>query len=285
MTTEPETQPTEAERWAGEMGEKWNAHVDRFEGMLAPIGEALIAAARFQPGDHVIDVGCGAGWTTLEIAGHVGPKGRATGLDISPTLIRTAQVRAVRLGIENVHFQVGDASVAEVEGAPFDYLFSRFGIMFFADPHAAFTHLHGFLKPGGRAMFACWGPQAQNPWVVEVMGLVQKYVDLPPPPPRAPGPFALGEEDYLRDILGKAGFKDVTLTPYRGDQYIGGPGSNAASATRFLKETLFVGEALKNLPEERQKEAEAELTKLLARHEKDGSVRMGGMAWFVGAKA
>ncbi len=82
--------------------------------------------------------------------------------------------------------------------------------MFFADPYAAFTHLHGFFKPGGRAMFACWGPQPQNPWVVEVMGLVQKYVDCRRPRPARPGRLPSGEESYLRDILGKAGFKDVT---------------------------------------------------------------------------
>jgi SAM-dependent methyltransferase len=285
MTAEPAPRPTEAERWASDMGEKWNTHVDRFEGMLAPIGKALIDAAEFQPGEHVIDIGCGAGPTTLEIARRVGPTGSATGLDISPALVTTAKRRAAQLGIDNARFQVGDASVADVGGARFDYLFSRFGIMFFSDPYAAFAHLHEFLRPGGRVMFACWGPQQQNPWVVEVMGLIQKYVELPPPPPRAPGPFAFGDESYLRDILGKADFKDVTLTAYRGEQYIGGPGSNAASAARFLTETLFVGEMLKNLPEERRKEAEAELVELLARHEKDGSVQMGGMAWFVGARA
>jgi ubiquinone/menaquinone biosynthesis C-methylase UbiE len=285
MSTAPAPQPSEAERWAGEMGEKWNTHFDRFEGLIAPLGKALIDAAKFQPGERVIDVGCGAGATTIEIARRVGPKGAVVGLDISPTLVRTAQGRAAAQGVENVSFVVGDASEAGVGEAGFDRLFSRFGIMFFEEPYVAFAHLHGFMKPGGRMIVSCWGPQPENPWIVEVAGVVSKYVEMPRPDPRAPGPFAFGDMDYFRDILTKAGFKDVRFTPWRGEQTIGGPGSDAKSATQFLTETLFVGEMLKNLPEARKQEALVELEALLKSHEKDGDVRMGGMAWLVGAKA
>ena len=285
MSTNPLEQQTEADRWAGEMGEKWNAHHARFEGMIAPLGQALIEAAKFQPGEKVIDVGCGAGVTSLEIAKRVGPTGSVTGLDISPVLMRTATERAKKAGLANARFITGDASKADIDDTGFDCLFSRFGIMFFPDPYGAFKHMHGFVKSGGRAVFSCWGPQTENPWVMEIMGLVKRYVELPPPVPRAPGPFAFGDQDYLRDILAKAGFKDVTMTAWRGEQGIGGPGTNAKSAAQFLTETMFVGDALKEVPEETRQKALAELETLLATHETPDGVRMQGMAWIVSATA
>ena len=285
MTTAPTPQPSEAERWAGEMGEKWNANLDRFEGMIAPLGEALIEAAKFVPGEKVIDIGCGGGVTSLEIARRVGPKGSVTGLDISLPLTRTATARAEAAGLKNIRFVAGDASKAEIGETGFDCLFSRFGIMFFTDPYAAFAHMHGFVKPGGRMMVSCWGPQPENPWIINVMGVVAKYIDMPRPDPKTPGPFAFADTNYFRDILTKAGFKDISFTPWHGEQALGGPGSNAKSATQFLTETLFLGDMLKELPDARKQEALVELEAMLKRHEKDGSVKMGGMAWLVGARA
>ena len=278
-------QPNEAERWAGEMGEKWNANLDRFEGMIAPLGEALIEAANFKPGEKVLDVGCGGGVTSLEIARRVGPDGSVTGLDISSVLMRTATARAAAEGLKNTRFVTGDAGSTDIGDSGFDCLFSRFGIMFFIDPYAAFAHMHGFVKPGGRMMVSCWGPQPENPWIVNVMGVVSKYVEMPRPDPKTPGPFAFADKAYFGDILAKAGFKDVSFTPWRGDQALGGPGSNAKSATQFLTETLFVGDMLKDLPDARKQEALVDLEALLKKHEKDGSVRMGGMSWLVGATA
>ena len=285
MSSNPIDQHAEAERWAGEMGEKWNTHHKRFEGMIAPLGQALIESAHFQPGEKVIDVGCGAGVTSLEIAKRVGPTGSVTGLDISPVLVNTATARAKEAGLTNFRFVEGDASKADIGETGFDCLFSRFGIMFFPDPYGAFEHLHGFVKPGGRAAFSCWGPQPENAWVMEVMGLVMRYIELPPPEPRAPGPFAFADQDYLRDIMAKAGFKDVTMTAWRGEQCIGGPGSTAKTATEFLTEAVFVGEALKDKPEETRQKVIAELEALLARHEKPEGVQMQGMAWIVSATA
>jgi len=284
MSTNPIEQQTEAERWANEMGEKWNTYRDRFEGMIGPVGDALLDAAHLAPGERVIDVGCGAGVTSLEIARRIGPSGSVVGLDISPTLVATATSRAKKAGLTNARFILGDASKADL-GETFDCLFSRFGIMFFQDPYAAFAHMHGFVKPGGRTMFSCWGPQPDNPWVVEIMGIVSRYAELPPPVPRAPGPFAFGEQDYMRDILVKAGFKDVSFASWKGGQYIGGPGSDAKSALQFLSEALFVGDTLKDLPEETRAKAEAELEDVLRSHETPGGVQMQGMAWLVGATA
>jgi SAM-dependent methyltransferase len=275
----------EAELWAGPMGERWLAYRDQFESMIAQPGDALIAAAGFKPGERVLDVGCGGGANSLQIARHVAPSGSVTGLDISAALVGACQARARDAGIGNARFIVGDAGAAAVDGAPFDRMYSRFGVMFFADPYAAFAHLHGLLKPGGRLDFACWGPPDRNPWMLEMAGLMRRYAEGPPPAPRAPGPFAFAEPDYVREILERGGFKDVGVDPWQGEQFIGGQGADAKTATRFVLEGLAFADSLKELPEDTRKQAEAELADLMARHEGPKGVSMGSMVWMVSAAA
>jgi len=275
----------EAELWAGPMGERWLAYRDQFESMIAQPGEALIAAAGFKPGERVLDVGCGGGANSLQIARWVAPAGSVTGLDISAVLVGACQARAREAGIGNARFVVGDAGAATVDGAPFDRLFSRFGVMFFADPYAAFAHLHGQLKPGGQLDFACWGPPDRNPWMLEMAGLMRRYSEGPPPTPRAPGPFAFAEPDYVREILERGGFKNVRVDPWQGEQFIGGQGADAKTATRFVLEGLSFADSLKDLPDDTRKQAEAELADLMARHEGPKGVSMGSMVWLVSAAA
>src|SRR5690606_10959996 len=129
-----------------------------------------------------------AGITSLQVAEQVVPDGHVTGLDVSETLIETCRRRAREAGVKNVDSIAGNAATAHVNG--YDHLFSRFGIMFFEDPYVAFTNMCAFLKPGGRMSFTCWGPPPENPWVSEMMSVVAQHVELPPPEPRAPGPFA-----------------------------------------------------------------------------------------------
>ena len=127
------TEAPRAEDWAGEMGARWLANIDRLESMIAPIGDALLARAGFQPGQHVIDIGCGGGATSLAIASAVGSSGSVVGIDISPDLIAKATERGVAAGVPNARFECADASLYQAE-TPFDRLFSRFGSMFFQNP-------------------------------------------------------------------------------------------------------------------------------------------------------
>lgn len=278
-------QEMEAERWAGEQGEKWNRYLDQFESMISPVGTALLEAADFQAGERVVDVGCGGGGTSLEIARRVGNAGSVIGLDVAPALVETARRRADEAGLRNVRFVLGDAASTDLDEAGFDCLFSRFGTMFFPEPYAAFRHMHGFLRPGGRLAIAVWAPLEENPWAFAVMQIVRRYVDLPPAEPRAPGPFGLAETDYVRDILAHAGFSKVSIARWQGEQWVGGAGADADKATAFMMDALFVGEALKEAPEAARNEALAEISRLFTAHDSGQGVRMPAKAWFVTAVA
>ena len=285
MSQQPPVRPSEEELWAGPMGEKWLANLARFEGMIEPVGAALIAAAAFAPGERVLDVGCGAGATSLEIARRVGPGGRVTGLDISPVLIEAGRQRAAAAALANLAFVAGDAARVELEPAGYDCLFSRFGTMFFGDPYAAFAHLHGCLRPTGRLALACWAPPAQNQWMLELRAIMAKHVALPPPVPRAPGPFAYDDPAYLGDILGKAGFHSAKFALWQGEQFIGGPGSDPIAAAQFLLEATPMGEAIAGAPEIARAMVRDEVITMLERHDGLGGVRMAAAAWLVTALA
>ena len=150
--------------WSGGGGESWLKGAARTEAALAPLGERAIAAAGVRPGERIIDIGCGTGPTTLALARAASSAGSVLGCDLAPVLTDEAWRRALTEGVTNVRFVVGDASTHGFEPGAADLLFSRFGVMFFGDPAAAFRHLRGALKPGGRLTFLVWRPFKENGW-------------------------------------------------------------------------------------------------------------------------
>ena len=285
MPERPTTDSLPAEQWAGEMGEKWLKHLDRFEGMIAPIGEALMTYAAFRPGQRVADVGCGAGATSLDIAQQVGREGEVIGIDISPQLIDAAARRAQAAKADNVSFRCADAAVIRMEGPRFDRLFSRFGLMFFADPMAAFANLHRLVRPGGRIDFCAWAPARENMWVAQMMAIIGQHVELPAPVPRAPGPFALEDPDYIRELLGRGGFADVHIDSWNGDQLVAGAGASARQATDFVSDAMSFGRLLDNAGPGVREEVNAQLTALFTRYHDAEGVRMSAKALLVSAIA
>lgn len=271
------------EDWSGEMGQRWLANLDRFEAMIAPIGEALIERAGLAPGERVIDLGCGGGATTRAIAGHVAPGGEVLGLDIAPMLIDEARARSE--GIANIAFECADAATATLAKAPYDRMVSRFGSMFFSDPHPAFANLHAMLKPDARIDLAVWGPPRDNGWMMEMMGVVRTHVDVPPAEPRAPGPFAFEDLGYLGEVLDAGGFGMVDVEAYEGLQAIGGAGTEPAEALRFVLSSLGVGRVLDEQPEAVREAAAADLLAMFERNYVAGEgVLLGCKVWLVSAK-
>lgn len=288
MTGKIESSPEalKGEDWAGEMGTKWLANLARFEGMIAPIGEALLKQADFKPGERVLDIGCGGGGTTIAIAQAVAPSGEVLGIDISPDLTTASARRASDAGVSNIRFICADAATVQLADAPFDRLFSRFGSMFFTEPHKAFANMHSLLRPGARIDLAVWGPPRDNLWMMEMMGVVRRYVDIPPAIPRTPGPFAFEDLDYLNEILSSGGFSGANVVPYEGLQPIGGVNVMPQDAVSFVLSSMAVGRALDEKGDEIRAAAEVDLIDLFQKHYVTGQgVMMQGKAWLVSATA
>ncbi|MBB5744826.1 class I SAM-dependent methyltransferase [Brevundimonas variabilis] len=271
------------EDWAGEMGARWLAGIDRFEAMIAPIGDALLARAAFMPGERVLDLGCGGGKTSLVITAAVGPSGWVTGIDISPDLITRARARAAAAHVTNLDFECIDAAVYQPD-MPFDRMVSRFGSMFFPQPVEAFSNLHGCLEPSGRIDLAVWGPPRENPWMMEMIGVLRRHIEVPPAVPRAPGPFAFEDTEYLTRVLGEAGFGHIDILAYEGLQPIGGEGASPEAATDFALSSLAAGRMVEASDEDLQQRVRHDLLTLFQRHQVEGrGVLMAGKAWLATA--
>ncbi len=194
--------------WNEVAGPKWIKVGDTMEARFAGITDLLLAKAALQPGEHILDVGCGTGPTSLRAADQVGATGYVTGIDISSTMLNVARQHIKPH--HNLEFLSADAETYEFSAASFDVLISRFGVMFFGNPTAAFSNLRTALKPGARLCFVCWAPLDDNPhWNVPFQ-IVSAALGPPAPKPlHAPGPMAFADARYVIDILTNSGFNDV----------------------------------------------------------------------------
>lgn len=273
------------EDWAGEMGDRWLAQVDCFEQMLRPLGLALLDHAKLQTGQNVLDIGCGGGWTSREAALRVGTGGHVCGVDISAALVKEAARRATDAGLRNARFEAGDATALMPEGAPFDRLMSRLGIMFFADPATAFQNLHGLMVKGGTADMAVWAPPQDNLWIGGVLAIVAAHIPMPPPEPLAPGPFSLADPQRFTALLEQAGFREINFTPWAGSVMVGGDQSSAETAVDFLLGTFPFADDKESVPPETLHAIREELVALYKPFETPAGIAAPGKAWLVRAIA
>ena len=283
--TDAAPEALKGEDWAGDMGARWLANLDRFEGMIAPIGAALLARADYQRGERVLDLGCGGGATTLAIADAVRPEGAAVGLDVAPMLIERATQRAGATA-STARFVCADAATAALDEPPFDRLFSRFGSMFFEAPIPAFANLRMMLKSGARIDLAVWANPRDNLWMMEMMGVVRSHIEIPPAIPRAPGPFAFEDLSYLEEVLTGAGFSGMDVAAYEGEQPIGGPNASPENATDFVLASMAAGRVLDEHGPAVREAARADLLALFTRHYRaNEGVMLKAKAWLVTATA
>jgi len=200
----------QAAYWNGSAGRRWMERQDTQDVFLAPISELLLDRSHPEKGERVVDIGCGCGATTIELAQRVAPTGYVLGMDISAPMLGRARERApADLPLE---FVLADATVHAFEPRRTDLLFSRFGVMFFADPVLSFANMRKALRVGGRLAFACWREPRNNPWMMVALQEAYKHVPRPPEVgPDDPGPFAFANEQRVRRILAEAGFSSIAM--------------------------------------------------------------------------
>lgn len=274
-------QPSQREFWNSDAANAWVELADAMDGILAPFGEQVSAALDPRPGERILDIGCGTGATSRALAARVAPSGSVLGVDISARFLEAARAR--HHGTPNLAFHLGDAGSESLPGAPFDAAFSRFGVMFFEDPTAAFTHLRGSLRPGGRMAFLCWRAMFENAWMIEPMMALLPYLREPPAPtpPDAPGPFAFADGDRLRHILAGAGFSGVSIDRWD-TAYKLGP--SPAEAVRISLRIGPVGRLIREQQLDPGPISRA-FEELLARHATPDGVSMPASCWLVRATA
>lgn len=267
--------------WNGPSGERWAAEQERTDLLIRAFGEAALAAGHAAPGEAALDVGCGCGDTSLALAQAVGPAGRVHGADISVPMLAVARRRAA--GISNLTFAEADAATAHLPG-PFDLLFSRFGVMFFSDPTAAFRNLHSAMRPGGRMSFVCWQMAADNPWAAIPAQTARKIAgEAPKGDPTAPGPFAFGDSDRVSGLLTAAGWRNVLFAPFTSPMYLGSsPRSAAEGAIRIGPASRVAREAG---PEKLPAIIDAIEAALTPHADSTGAVSLPGNTWIVTAMA
>jgi len=270
------------EYWADEGPRHYQDHTDTNEALFAPFGQAMLDAARLQPGECVLDVGCGHGTSTIEAAERVAPTGRAVGADISAAMLERAHQRVTAAGLDNIELLRADAQIHRFEEASFDAVISRFGTMFFDDTEAAFANLARALRPGGRLVFVCWQDPLKSEWVAVAVGAAVATLGRAPDlgPPSAPGPFALADGDRLTRLLTAGGFRDVTLETVTRPVRIGHNPEDAASYIMSLPQSqqLFAG-----APDDAVTEAVKALRSAFAPYAGAHGVVMDSTAWLVSA--
>ncbi|QGZ96472.1 class I SAM-dependent methyltransferase [Terricaulis silvestris] len=275
--------PTQRDYWSGKAGEEWAAYAQRIDVMLAPIADAALAAADLQPGQRVLDIGCGSGATSLEIARRVGASGNVVGVDLSPQLLQVARERASEAGIA-ADFVEGDAATATF-AERFDRAFSRFGVMFFEAPSAAFTHIRGVMQPGGKLAFVCWAPMPENLFATVPIAAIEPMLKapLPAPDPDAPGPYAFADSDKVKRILNEAAWRDIEVSRWDGEINVGGGGALEDIAAFLLR----IGPCSRAIADQRldAEEAKRRLTDALTPHYRDSAVLFPAACWIVTANA
>lgn len=261
---------------AGKVWVEQQALLDR---MYSPIAQAVVEAADLRAGEAVLDVGCGSGATTFEAAWRVGPQGRAVGVDISPALLELARRRAGEDGLEGVEFLQADAQ-AHAFAAPFDAIVSRFGVMFFPDPLAAFANLSTALRPGGRLAFACWrGPEDNAISTVPLEAAAPFLPTVPKFEKDAPGRFGFADPDRVRRILEDSGWQGVAIAPL--------DDPTPVSADELMTMSLRVGPLnpiLSHADDGLRRRVGAAVAKALEPYVKDGVAEMRSACWLVTAR-
>lgn len=267
--------------WNGPTGQKWAKFSSETDRNLAEAAGAALRLADARPGERVLDIGCGTGVTSRMLAEAVGPSGQVTGVDVSQPMLALARSRS---DAGNIEFIEADAALYPFR-PDYDLLFSRFGVMFFVDPLAAFANIRKAAAPGGRLAFVCWRSVPENEWVALPYRAARPLLPPQQPvPPHAPGPFAFADADRLRGILAGAGFSAIAIEKFDGLMDLGpSPERATFQVTQLMGPTA---RALRDADAATRVKVEDAVTRALTEFQAGaGNIRLGIACWLVSARA
>ena len=270
--------------WNEQGGPRWVRLQQQLDEQIDQLGLLAMQRAAVQPGERVLDVGCGCGQAALELAERVGSQGEVLGVDISAPMLARARERQSERGLKNLAFLQADAQTYRFEPARFDLLFSRFGVMFFENPAAAFANLRTAVRPGGRLWFVCWQALDKNEWVRVPLAVATRHVPLATPDsPDAPGPFAFANPDRVRSLLTTGGFTEVILEPHHAQLPMGGA-TTVDEAVDFALDIGIVSRLLADVSIDIRSRVIEDLRTALAPYANEKQIRLGGTVWIVTAR-
>lgn len=272
--------PDQATLWNTSGGDAWVALQPVIDAMFAPIEEVLVSGASIREGGSVLDIGCGAGATTLAMARRVGPRGSCLGVDISEPLVARAKERASAEGMSSVSFVRADVQTHPFTPESFDAVISRFGVMFFDDPEAAFENVLRAMRPAGTLRFVAWRSPADNPFMTAAARATASLLpDLRAPNPDLPGQWAFADGDRVRRILGASGWADVDVSPI--DVHCALPEAHLLS---FVTRLGPVGQALRDADDATRARVIEALGAAFASFVRDGAARYDAACWLATAR-
>jgi len=274
----------QAEFWS-QLAPTWLELEDELEKVGGLPGQLAMDRLNLLAGQRVVDLGCGAGRTTLELASRVGRDGEVVGVDIAAEMLARGRERTARLGIGNIEFLHADVQTHDLGEGRFDAAYSRFGVMFFTDPAAAFANIRRALRPGGVLSFVCWQSVLDNEWMLIPGAAVATVTgSLPPMPgPEEPGPMSLADPDRLRAVLDAAGFDSVAIAPHA-DQVV----INEDRIPEVALTSIQVGvlrQALRDVDEQTRQRALVAIEEALRARLQNGEVRASRGVLLVTANA
>jgi SAM-dependent methyltransferase len=270
----------QAAAWDGHEGDVWTEHADRYDRASRLVWPHFVDARLVAGADRVLDVGCGTGGPTREVA-QVAADGHVMGIDLSTRMLELARKRSAEEGLDNVTFVRGDAQVYPFEPEALDIAMSCFGTMFFNDPVTAFSNIGGGLRRGGTLALLAWRTLQENEWLMSLRSALAVGRELPMPPPDAPTPFSHADPARVRSILGSAGFDGVELEPI--DEPID-LGSDASDALEFAKTMGIVEGLTDGLDADARATAMSTLAHLFEERETADGVLLGSAAWLITAR-
>jgi SAM-dependent methyltransferase len=275
------------EAWSGVLFERFVQFRDLVIAGLEQFGDVAMRLHPPPTGARVLDIGCGFGDTTQQLARLVGPEGEVVGVDVSQPFVDAATAEAREAGVENVRFITGDAQVMELPG-PFDHVFSRMGVMFVANPVAAWRNIRSAMAPRARLCAVVWRPKLDNDWLHRAEQVVDRYLEEPEEsdePRCGPGPFSMANADTVSDQLLIAGFEEPTFTRCDLPIKIGNDLDHAVAFNMALGPAAEVIRLTGEEAERIRPQLEREIRDALAAFQGDGEVRAPASTWIVSARA